>query len=96
MGDGVGGADLDGNAVDPLEGVSSSDRLNPAGGRIVGRGEGGGLGPVRSLGREVEGVEAEAESVQGDEDQAEEPCQHQGGHDAADRRGEVEGAGHQG
>lgn len=68
MGDGVGGADLDGDAVDPLDGVSRPGRLDPARVSVVRRGLGGGLGPVRSFRRQVERVEAQADRVEAEEE----------------------------
>lgn len=96
MGDGVGGADLDGDAVDPLDGVSGPGRLNSARASVVRRGLGGGFGSVRALLQAVERVEAEAERAEDEEGQAD---RQQNAQEQAEGRGEVEGAGqgvHQG
>lgn len=73
MGDGVGGADLDGDAVDPLDGVSGPGRLNPARASVVRRGVGGGFGPVRPFRRQVEGVEAQADRAEAEDEQGGQP-----------------------
>lgn len=67
MGDGVCRADLDRDAVDPLDGVGRAGRLEAARGGVGVRGDGRGLGPVRALLQAVERVEAESDRAQ-DED----------------------------
>lgn len=71
MGDGVGRADLDRDAVDALDGVGRAGRLDATGGGVGVRGDGRGLGPVRALLQAVERVEAEADRAEDEEGQAE-------------------------
>lgn len=96
MGDGVGRADLDRDAVDALDGVGRAGRLDPAGGGVGVRGGGRRLGPVRALLEAVERIETEADRAEDDEGQAD---RQQNAEEQAEGRGEVEGAGqgvHQG
>lgn len=89
MGDGVGGADLNGDAVDPLDGISSPGRLHPARASVVRGGLGDGFSPVRAFRRQVEGVEAQADRVDA-EDEEQGGQTHENGH--CERTAEVEGA----
>lgn len=89
MGDGVGSADLDGDAVNPLNGVGGPGRLDPARVSVVRRGLGGGFGPVRSLRLQVERVEAQADRVEAEEEDQGGQA-HEKGH--AEGTVEVEGA----
>ncbi len=90
MGDGVGRADLDRDAVDALDSVGRAGGLDTPGGGVGVRGGGRGLRPVRALLQAVEGVEAEAERAQDDAGEAAGDNQED---DPADRRGEVERSG---
>lgn len=93
MGDGVGRADLDRDAVDALDGVARAGGLDLARG-CVGRGRAGDslrLGRT-ALGR-VERIEAEADAIQGEQNQGGERQEGQNGEDATEGRGEVQGPG---
>ncbi|MNR42967.1 hypothetical protein D3C85_1615440 [compost metagenome] len=85
MGDVIGGADLDRDAVDVLGRVSSASGLETAGGCVVLGDHGGGLGLLSPLGREVQRVEPEADGASDEDEEDEADRQGYGG-------GQVEGA----
>lgn len=89
MGDGVGRANLDRDAVDAPDGVGRAGRLDAARGGVGVGGGGRGLRPVRALLQAVERVEAEADRAER-EDQAHSADEK---NDQADWRGEVERSG---